>query len=67
MSRTLVVSDLHLGTRAGVDVVRRDRVRDALLAALDGVDRLVLLGDTLELRQSAVPVVLERAAPVLRA
>ena len=48
-------------------MLRRDAVRDELLAALDGVDRLVLLGDTLELRQSAVPVVLERAAPVLRA
>ena len=51
LSRTLVVSDLHLGTRAGATWLRRDGVLDALLDALDGVDRLVLLGDTLELRQ----------------
>ena len=61
MSRTLVVSDLHLGTRAGSTCCAATASRDALLAALDGVDRLVLLGDTLELRQSAVRVVLERA------
>jgi hypothetical protein len=42
--RTLVISDLHLGSRNGVDVLRRPAARDALLEALDGVDRLVLLG-----------------------
>jgi hypothetical protein len=47
--RTLVISDLHLGGRAGHDVLRFAPARDRLLAALDGVDRLVLLGDTLEL------------------
>ncbi|HXD65020.1 MAG TPA: metallophosphoesterase [Solirubrobacteraceae bacterium] len=48
--RTLVVSDLHLGTHAGTDVLRDRRVRAPLLAALRDCDRLVLLGDVLELR-----------------
>jgi len=49
--RTVVVSDLHLGSRTGIDVARRPELRAPLLALLDGADRLVLLGDTLELRQ----------------
>jgi Calcineurin-like phosphoesterase len=48
--RTLIVSDLHLGGRTGVDLLRRPAVRTALLEELEGVDRLVLLGDVLELR-----------------
>jgi hypothetical protein len=66
VARTLVVSDLHLGTRAGSDVLRREGVLEVLLGALEGVDRLVLLGDTLELRQGASRVVLDRACTVLR-
>jgi UDP-2,3-diacylglucosamine pyrophosphatase LpxH len=65
--RTLVASDLHLGARAGSDVLRRPGVLDALLGALDGVDRLVLLGDTFEFRQGGTAEVLERARPVLAA
>ena len=65
MSRTLVVSDLHLGTRAGSDVLRRDGVLEELLGALDGIDRLILLGDTLELRQGDARAVLARARPAL--
>ena len=47
--RTLVVSDLHLGARLRRDVLRRDEALEALLDALDGVERLVLLGDVVEL------------------
>jgi len=65
VARTLVVSDLHLGTRAGSDVLQRADALEQLLAALEGVDRLVLLGDTLELRQGAVDAVLDRARGVL--
>lgn len=50
MTRTLIVSDLHLGGLSGVDLLRRPELRAALLEELDGVDRLVLLGDVLELR-----------------
>lgn len=48
--RTLVVSDLHLGTRKRVDVLRRPELRSALLERVTSVDRVVLLGDVLELR-----------------
>jgi hypothetical protein len=48
--RTLIVSDLHLGSAARVDLLRRPELRAALLEALEGADRLVLLGDVLELR-----------------
>ncbi|MDQ6729159.1 MAG: metallophosphoesterase [Actinomycetota bacterium] len=48
--RTLVISDLHLGVHSGGDVLRRTEPRAALLGAIADVDRLVLLGDLLELR-----------------
>jgi predicted phosphodiesterase len=48
--RTLIVSDLHLGGDSGVDLLSRPDIRQALLAELRDVDRLVLLGDVLELR-----------------
>jgi hypothetical protein len=50
VTRTLIVSDLHLGGLSGIDLLRRPELRAALLDELDGVDRLVLLGDVLELR-----------------
>jgi UDP-2,3-diacylglucosamine pyrophosphatase LpxH len=48
--RTLVISDLHLGARLGRDVLREPAALAALLAALEDVDRLVLLGDIVELQ-----------------
>jgi hypothetical protein len=65
--RTLVVSDLHLGGRTGADVLRRPAALRALLERLDGVDRLVLLGDVLELRHGPARDALAAAEPVLRA
>jgi Calcineurin-like phosphoesterase len=65
--RTLVISDLHLGARSEVDVLRRPAAQRALLDALDGVDRLVVLGDLLELRHGPAYDALEVAQPVLRA
>jgi hypothetical protein len=50
VTRTLIVSDLHLGGLSGVDLLHLPGPRTALLAELEGVDRLVLLGDVLELR-----------------
>src|SRR4051812_39202373 len=64
--RTLVVSDLHLGTRLGRDVLRNPDARAPLLAALDGVDRLVLLGHTVELLEGRPRSALAVAGPVLR-
>jgi hypothetical protein len=48
--KQLVVTDLHLGARSNADLLRRAELREPLLAALRGIDRLVLLGDVLELR-----------------
>jgi predicted phosphodiesterase len=64
---TLVVSDLHLGSRTGVDVLRHPAALTELVAALDGVDRLVLLGDVVELRQGPAAEALAAARPVLEA
>jgi calcineurin-like phosphoesterase family protein len=50
LTRTLVVSDLHLGAVSGADVLRRPAARAALIEAVRDVERLVLLGDVLELR-----------------
>ncbi len=59
--RSAVISDLHLGTRLESDVLRRPEVRARLFDALGDVDRVVLLGDVLELRQRPVAEVLEIA------
>ena len=64
--RTLVVSDLHLGSRLERDVLRRPEALAALLGALDGVDRLVLLGDVVEMLEGRPRVALELARPVLQ-
>src|SRR5918998_2418690 len=65
--RTLVVSDFHLGARLRRDVLRRPDALEALLGALDGVDRLVLLGDVVELLEGRPVRAMEVAEPVLRA
>jgi hypothetical protein len=65
--RTLVVSDLHLGALTGVDVLRRPAARDRLIEAVDGVDRLVVLGDALELRHGPLRDALAAARPVFQA
>lgn len=63
---TLVVSDLHLGSGSGSDLLRHPGpAQDALLGALEGVDRLVIAGDLLELRHAPPRTILERAAPFL--
>lgn len=63
--RTLVVSDLHLGAPSAVDVLRDPAPRAALVAALEGIDRLVLLGDTIEGRGGPQRDALAIALPVL--
>ena len=65
--RTLVISDLHFGLRGGTEALRRAAGLGALLERLDGVDRLVLLGDVLELRHGPTRDALATAEPVLRA
>jgi UDP-2,3-diacylglucosamine pyrophosphatase LpxH len=65
--RTLVLSDLHLGARLRRGVLRRSGPLDALLDALGRVDRLVLLGDVVELLEGRPRQAMEIAEPVLRA
>lgn len=60
-----MISDLHLGAVREVDVLRRPGPRAALVRALAGTDRLVLLGDVVELRQSPLREALAHALPVL--
>lgn len=65
--RTLVVSDLHIGARLRHDVLSRPEPVARLLEALDGVQRLVLLGDIVELLQRHPQRAMSTAEPVLRA
>ena len=65
--RTLVISDLHLGAVGGKDLLRRAELRAPLLEALQTVDRLVVLGDGLELREAPHRAAAELAAPFLAA
>jgi UDP-2,3-diacylglucosamine pyrophosphatase LpxH len=61
--RTLIVSDLHLGSATGADVLRVPKLRIPLLEAARNADRVVLLGDLLELRDRQPGDVLELARP----
>lgn len=63
---TLVISDLHLGNQRQADILRLPAVRARLLTALDGVDRLVLLGDTMELVNRHPERSMAIAEPILR-
>ena len=65
--RTAIVSDLHLGLGSGADLLRHERFRAVLLERLAGADRLILLGDVLELRDRPLAEVLAATAPVMSA
>ncbi len=61
--RTAIVSDLHLGSAIGEDLARDPAVRRALLDEVASADRLVLLGDALELRELPLAAALDAARP----
>jgi predicted phosphodiesterase len=61
--RTAIVSDLHLGLTTGGDVLRDADVRRALFAEIAEADRVVLLGDVVELREMPIGPSLARARP----
>ena len=63
--RTLVVSDLHLGSLLERDVLRRPAALEALAEEARRSDRLVLLGDTIELLEGRARQAAEVARPVL--
>lgn len=62
---TAIVSDLHIGSLGGYDVARHGEPQERLLAALEGADRVVLLGDALELREHPLARAVELARPLL--
>jgi predicted phosphodiesterase len=62
--RTLILSDLHLGSVSGSDLLRRPELREPLLTAAREVDRVVLLGDVLELRHGPPREALAAAQPL---
>ena len=61
--RTAIISDLHLGVASDEDVLRDPAVRRVLLEEVGGADRVVLLGDAVELRNLPVGPSLARARP----
>jgi hypothetical protein len=61
--RTAIVSDLHLGSATGEGLLLDPAIRRALLEEIAGADRLVLLGDALELRELPLARVLELTRP----
>ena len=58
-----MISDLHLGKASRADLLRRADLRAPLIEVLDGVDRLVILGDGLELREAPQRDAAAAAAP----
>src|SRR3954451_9818805 len=65
--RTLVVSDCHVGSTRDADLLRRPHLRAPLVEEVERHDRLVILGDFLELREAPQRDAAEMAAPVLAA
>jgi hypothetical protein len=61
---TAIASDFHLGTLGGDDVARGGEPLERLLSAMQGADRVVLLGDVLELREHPLAEALELARPL---
>ncbi len=62
---TAVISDLHLGKAAGHDLLRRPEVRNQLFERLQEADRVVLLGDVVELREGPIADAMDIARPFL--
>lgn len=65
--RTLVISDLHLGGRLQHGVLTHPEPLERLLAAVDGAQRLVLLGDVVDLIEGRGDQTMRIARPVLEA
>lgn len=65
--RTAVISDLHLSLCSGGDLARDPGVRGRLLAEIGGADRVVLLGDVVELRERPLGRALAGARPFFEA
>jgi UDP-2,3-diacylglucosamine pyrophosphatase LpxH len=60
---TVVISDLHLGTRTAEDLLGRPEIRSQLISRLQHADEVVLLGDSIELRDRPLSEALAVASP----
>ncbi|MBA2240468.1 MAG: metallophosphoesterase family protein [Solirubrobacterales bacterium] len=63
--RTVVISDLHLSAGRDGDLLRAEGARERLWEAIEDADRVVLLGDVVELRDRPIADAIELAAPFL--
>jgi predicted phosphodiesterase len=61
--RTVLLSDLHLGSSGGIDLLQRPELRAPLWAELEAADEVVLLGDAIELRDRPLSAALDCARP----
>jgi hypothetical protein len=61
--RTALISDTHLGSVGGEDVLREAVIRERLWEEIATADRVVLLGDTVELRDLPLEQALEASRP----
>jgi predicted phosphodiesterase len=62
---TVIVSDLHLGTHEGSDLARSPEGGERLVEAISDAERVIVLGDLLELRERPLRAVLERVRPTI--
>jgi predicted phosphodiesterase len=63
VAKTVVLSDLHLASSGGIDLLRRPEFRESLWAGLEDADEVVLLGDAVELRDMPLAAAIEAARP----
>lgn len=61
--RTAIISDLHLGLASGGDVLRDPGLQEILIGEIASADRVLLLGDVVELREQSVGRALDSARP----
>jgi hypothetical protein len=61
--RTALISDLHLGSISGEDVLHDSGMRRILFDEIAAAERLVLLGDAIELRDLPLAEALEATRP----
>jgi predicted phosphodiesterase len=60
---TVLLSDIHLASSGGIDLLRRPELREVLWKALEEADEVVLLGDVVELRDMPLADAIEIARP----
>ena len=65
--KTAVISDIHLGAGRNGDLLRGEAAREILFGRIADAERVVLLGDIVELRDRPIAEALELAAPFFTA